>query len=295
MGIALIVTDRDSTELAQALAEHLPETSIQVWPKLDRPDVIQLAVLWKQPADILHNMPQLKAVCSLGAGVDFIEEDQSIPQHVPIYKTVTPRLQQEMAQYVLTYILEQQRQTDVYRQQQAQSQWQVHDLPARPQVGLLGLGEIAEYVADVLLKVGFSVQAYTKSSRHKTIETHQGSAGLQRVLANSDYVVNLLPLNPETRHILNAEHLGWCRRRPVLINAGRGAHVVEADVLQALDAGIISRAVLDVFIQEPLPTGHAFWKHPKITITPHNAARSDTDETAAAIVKLYRKLLSTDH
>ncbi|WP_395374274.1 2-hydroxyacid dehydrogenase [Marinicella sp. W31] len=294
MGIALIVTDRDSTELAKALAEHLPETSIQVWPDLPEPDAVHLAILWKQPPEILQDMPHLKAVSSLGAGVDFIEDDVSVPKHLPIHKIVTPRLQQEMAQYVAAYILQHYRQVELYKDQQKISQWHVHELPMQPKVGLLGLGEIAEYVADVLSRLGFSVQAYTKSSRHDTIKTHHGMEGLHRVLTDSDYVVNLLPLNVETRDILNAKHLAWCQRQPLLINAGRGGHVVEQDLIEAIDSGVISSAVLDVFVEEPLPRDHAFWKHSKITISPHNAARSDTCETAAVITQLYRSLMSTN-
>jgi len=294
MGIALIVTDRDCTELADALATLVPQTSVQVWPDIHQPEAVKLAVLWKQPQDVLTDMSQLQAVCSLGAGIDFIEDDASIPQQLPIYKTVTPRLQQEMAQYVLAYMLERHRETALYRRQQQQSQWRIHDVVEKPTAGLLGLGDIAAYVADLLLKLGFNVKAFTHNSQHETIPTFHGDAGLRAVLSDSDYIVNLLPLKPQTQGLLNFNRLAWCKRQPLLINAGRGGHVVEVDLIRALDEGVLSAAVLDVFVQEPLPTEHPFWQHPKITISPHNAARSDTQQTATAIADLYSRLFRPD-
>ena len=294
MAIALVVTDRDCTELAKALAQYLPQTTIEVWPDLRQKSDIKLAVLWKQPAHILQDMPQLQAVCSLGAGIDFIEADTSIPSHLPIHKTVTPRLQQEMAQYVLTYVLEHYREVAKYRQQQNQSEWRVHDLGTKPKVALLGLGEIAEYVAGILVQLSFEVEAYTHSSVHPSIPTHHGTSGLKRLVSDCDYLVNLLPLNSHTENILNLNLFQHCLRKPVLINAGRGGHQSEEDLLVALDTGLLNSAVLDVFSEEPLPADNPLWQHPKITITPHNAARSDRHQTALAIAQLYKELLTSD-
>ncbi len=129
--------------------------------------------------------------------------------------------------------------------------------------------------------------AFTQQQQHPSYPCFQGASGLQYVCENSDYLVVLLPLNAETSHIINKDTLKCCQPNCVLINVGRGHHINETDLINALDNYQLKKAVLDVFQQEPLPVDHPFWSHPKITITPHSSSRSDVTQTAQAIVNHY--------
>lgn len=288
MSIAIIVTDRDCASLMASISRYLPDVHIQLWPDLVDIKSISFAVLWKHPEGILTAMPGLKAVCSLGAGVDFIESDKNLPKNLPILRVVTLSLKQQMAQYVLAYLLSDYRLADDYIRQQKKQKWSVKPLPAESTiVALLGLGPIAEYLAHLLLKLGFQVKAFNCSSRHQLVPTYQGKGGLETVLSDCHYVINLLPLNADTQDILNKNNFALCQNKPLLINVGRGGHLIENDLIEALDDEILSGAVLDVFLNEPLSPDHQFWQHPKIVVTPHMAAISDIEETAQCIAQYY--------
>jgi glyoxylate/hydroxypyruvate reductase A len=132
--------------------------------------------------------------------------------------------------------------------------------------------------------------AWTAQQNHPRHRCFQGQAGLKKVCENSLYLVVLLPLNEQTQGIINQQTLSWCHTKTTLINVGRGGHVNEVDLLQALNLGLIKQAVLDVFNAEPLPINHPFWNHPKITLTPHSSSRSDVKQTAKEIVRMYQQL-----
>jgi glyoxylate/hydroxypyruvate reductase A len=292
MSIALIITDRNCDSLVKEILSIDPSLKIQVWPDIIHPDDVEFAVLWKQPANYLNQFTKLKAVTSLGAGTDFIESDPSLSSSVPILKIVTNGLKQQMAQYVLSYLLEEYRNHSLYRKQQKSNEWNIIELPESFKVGFLGLGEIAEFVAQQIKTLGFDVQAWTRSQIHPTIPCHHGQSGLEDVLSSSDCVVSLLPLNASTHGLINFQRFSLFKKESMLIQAGRGGQVVETDLIKALDEGLLKRAVLDVFQAEPLPKDNALWNHPKITITPHNSARSDSKQTAEKIVEYYLQLKS---
>ncbi|MCX7552533.1 glyoxylate/hydroxypyruvate reductase A [Marinicella sp. S1101] len=292
MSIAVIITDRNTDELCQLLASQLPEVQIQQWPDIPHPETVELAVLWDHPAGITQHMPKLKAVISMGAGMDHIEQDQHVSGHIKQARIVTPALQQNMAQYVLQHVLAFHRHGQAYRIQQSNQQWQVLEKnQPMPVIGFLGLGALGAFVADRCVDLGFKTIAWTQQQKHPEHPCFHGAEGLQKVCEGSDYLVVLLPLNPQTKHIINRELLSWCGQNLVLINVARGAHVDEAALLQILDSGGIKAAVLDVFQQEPLPAEHPFWQHPKITITPHSSSRSDVMQTAQQVVGYYRGLM----
>lgn len=294
MSIALIITDRPSDDLAHLLRQLLPDVSVQVWPDISDPDSVTLAVLWQHPEGVTDQFPNLKAVTSLGAGMDHLIADKAIDERYQQLRVMTLSLQQRMAQYVLAYVLQDWRNLNNYRQQQKQQQWQVLETDASPTVGFLGLGALGEFVADRCRDLGFNIVAWTRSQQHPAHPCFQGRSGLKKVCQASDYLVVLVPLNQDTREVINRETLSWCQPHTVLINVGRGGHVHEQDLIAALDNKVIRHAVLDVFVDEPLPEDHPFWTHDNITVTPHISARSDDNQTAAVIVDYYRAVSQSD-
>lgn len=296
MSVAVIITDRNTDQLCQYLRQLLPDTPIQQWPHIDHPESVKLAVLWNHPPGITKHFPQLSMVVSMGAGMDHIDADPHIPQAIKRDRLVTPVLQQNMAQYVLQQVLNEHRFAAAYRAQQRAEQWRVLEgNDAMPVIGFLGLGQLGGFVADRCADLGFPIIAWTARQQHPQYPCHHGIEGLQLVCGASRYLVVLLPLNADTHHIINQQSLAWCRPDATLINVGRGGHVDELALLKALDEGIIKQAVLDVFTEEPLPAGHPFWQHPKITLTPHSSSRSDVAQTAALIAEHYQALSTSSN
>ena len=289
MSIALIITDRNCDLLVQELKYLKPSLDIQVWPYIERPSEVTFAILWKQPKDYICQFKNLKAVTSLGAGVDFIESDKSIKANVPILRIVTQGLKQQMSQYVLSYLLPDFRKNNQYALHQSRTEWEVLEMPEKYQVGFLGLGEIGTFVAEIVKALGFEVKAWTQSQIHSSIECSHGEDGLKKILSESDCVVGLLPLNSNTKGLLNLERFKNFKNNSTFIQVGRGGQIVESDLIKALDQGLLKQAVIDVFENEPLPKESRLWSHSKITITPHNSARSDNKQTALEILKLYER------
>jgi glyoxylate/hydroxypyruvate reductase A len=292
MSIALVITDRSTDLLAQSLKALQPDLSIQVWPNIKNPESVELAVLWQQPPGILQQFSNLKAVTSFGAGIDFILIDPGLPKSIPVLRIVTKDLKQQMSQYVLAHLLSDYRKLNVYKKQQSQSNWRVHELPKQTTIGFLGLGEIGQFVAKQCQDLGFKVIAYTQQSTYGDVTYFHGEEGFKNVMQNSNYVVCLLPLSVETIGILDYKAFSYCQKQPMLIQAGRGQQLSEMDLLKALDEGLLKHAVLDVFNTEPLPNNHEFWDRKDITLTPHNAARSDVEQTAKEILCHYHHILN---
>ncbi len=284
MSIAIIVTDRCTKGLTQSLKSLQPDLKIQVWPDISDPDAIEFAVLWKQPREILARFKNLKAVTSLGAGIDFIVSDPSLPTNVSVHRIVTPILKQQMAQYILAYVLHDYRELNTYRVQQQNKLWKVNDVSPKT-IGFLGLGSIGKFVAEKFSDLGFETIAYTHRSKVEAIECFHQEEGLKHVMKNSDYIVCLLPLTSKTKGLLNKKHFAYCTKKPTLIHVGRGEQLVENDLIEALDKGVIEQAIIDVFASEPLPKDHVFWDRTDVRITPHNSARSDNQQTAQEIHK----------
>lgn len=234
---------------------------------------IDVAVVANPAPGLLARMPNLRFVQSLWAGVDGLLADGSVPDHLPLARLVDPNLATAMAEAVATHVLGLHRQLPTYRAQQAEAQWKPHHQPLAGEcpVGILGMGEMGKASAAMLRALGFPVAGWSRSA---------GPAALDEVLAKAHILVNLLPLTAETRHILAAPLFARMRPGAGLINFGRGGHQVVADIIAALDDGGLSHAVLDVFEAEPLPADSPLWRHPKVTITPHVAAETDS-RTAA--------------
>ncbi len=292
MTLAVVVTDRDSDQLCQQLSAMLPHVEIQQWPDIGAPEEVEFAVLWQHPVGITKQFPRLKAVTSLGAGTDHMDKDTAL-SGLPQHRIVTDSLKQLMAQFVLLHVLSDARHQLPYYLQQHKKQWQVleQDEPMKT-VGFIGLGALGSFVADRCADMGFRVLAWTAQSEHEEYPCYHGDSGLKQVIGESDYVVLLLPLSDQTRHIINERSLTWFKKEATLINVARGAHVDEAALCQALSQGHLKHAVLDVFEQEPLPESSPLWDLENITITPHISARSDAGQTALAIVELFNNYVS---
>ena len=279
-----------------AMAAELPGRRIVVAGEAFAPDEVRYAIVWKPPAGLLDDLAGLKAVFSLGAGVDHLLGEADLPD-VPIARVVDPDLTMRMTEWVTLQVLLHHRHQRDYDRQQAEKVWR--DLPqpaARDvRVGIMGLGVLGGDAAAVLARLGFRVAGWSRGPRTLPgIDCFHGEAGLASFLARTDILVVLLPLTPDTRGILNARLIAGLARDgalggPVLINAGRGGLQVEADILAALDAGVLKAASLDVFETEPLPAESPLWTHPAVTVTPHVAAESDPSAIARLIGSQIRR------
>ena len=255
---------------------------VRAAPDIGDPSAIHYACVWKPPAGLLATLPNLRAIFSLGAGVDHLMGDPSLPD-VPIVRIVDSDLTLRMTEYVVMHVLLHHRRMKLYERQQRERVWREHADPAASEVrvGIMGMGVLGRAAADALKGLGFRVAGWSRTDRTAPgIEMFSGAARLPPFLARTDILVCLLPLTPDTRGLLRYDLFRNLARDgtlggPALINAGRGGLQIEADILRALDNGTLTGASLDVFEQEPLPKDSPLWSHPKVYVTPHNAAQSD--------------------
>ena len=262
------------------------DLEVRIWPEIGNPTEIDYALVWRPEPGFLASLPNLKLILSLGAGVDHLLDDPQLPRHLPIVRLVDPHMTDAMSDYVVLQVLRLHRRDLDYRAQQEAGAWRELDQKnaVERRVGILGLGELGQDAAKKLKALGFDVAGWSRSERTISgVRCHAGVPGLTPLLGGSEILVCLLPLTAETEGILNARNLGLLPKGAALVNAARGAHLVEEDLLAALASGQISAAVLDVFREEPLPAGHPFWRHPRVILTPHVAAFTNP-ATAAPII-----------
>ncbi|WP_287496271.1 glyoxylate/hydroxypyruvate reductase A [Pandoraea sp. CB10b_02] len=291
MDILIFSPDGKTAAYETGLAEHLPHARIRGWQPGDSAAADYL-VLWKPNAEVLRPRERLKAIFNLGAGVDGVlgtqgEGAQRLPAGVPLVRLEDAGMADQMAQYVSAAALRYFRRLDEFDAQQSQAQWKflkpnrLSDFP----VAVLGYGTLGSHVARALKSFGFPVRAWSRSERRDDsgIALYHGDAGFEACVSGARILVNLLPLTPHTLDVLNARLFAKLAPGAFLINVARGAHLVEEDLLAALQSGQIAGATLDVFRTEPLPAGHPFWHTPGITVTPHISALTLRDETVAQI------------
>jgi glyoxylate/hydroxypyruvate reductase A len=258
---------------------------------------IGYAATWKHEPGALAGLPNLKAVFSLGAGVDHLFRDTELPD-VPLVRIVDPDLTLRMGEWVALHVLSHHREYERYAAQQRQRIWREnYDQPAASQVrvGLLGLGVLGRHAARVLGAIGFDLAGWSRSPREVAgVACFAGEKELPAFLARTDILVCLLPLTADTRGILNRDLFSKLARDgrlggPVILNAGRGGLQVESDILACLDDGTLKAATLDVFETEPLPPSSPLWLHPRVTITPHNSAMSAPEAVARQVAGQIRR------
>ena len=276
----------------------LPDMPIVVLGEPFDRRAVHYVASWKHPPGSLTGLPNLAAIFSLGAGVDFLFADDKLPE-APIARIVDPDLTTRMSEYIVLHCLSYLRQQRRYDSQQREKLWDDdRNQPAARsvRVGIMGLGELGQDAARKLTVMGFDVAGWSRSP--KTIEglqTFSGEDGMKAFLGRTDILVSLLPLTPDTRGIINAEMLSGLAQGgrlggPFLINAGRGGLQVADDILAALDTGTLKGATLDVFEVEPLPVESRLWSHPGVTVTPHNSAMSEPEAIATAVATQIRRL-----
>ncbi len=274
--------------LSKALFGHAAFNSFLHGKDHYAPQQIDYFVGFRPPHGFLKGLPRLKAIFSLGAGVDGFLRDPEFPRHLPVVRFVDETLQREMAQYVTMHALIIHRQQRSFDAAQKEGAWRQRML-ARPsrdvRIGILGMGDIGAVTAERLQMFDFQVFGWSRS--RKTVPGVTSFAGLQELpqfLAQCDIMVCMLPLTPETEGILDAKLFAGLPQGAWVMNVGRGGHCNEQDLVAALDSHHLGGAVLDVFQTEPLPEGHVLWSHPKVTVTPHIAGITDPRNASAFVV-----------
>jgi len=280
---------RDTTEpepWLAALAKQMPEREVRTFPDIEPRDDIEYALVYEPPPGLLASLPNLKAIFSMWAGIDHMAIDPKLPP-VPVIRMVERSMTATMTAHVVLQVLDLHTQAAFYRARQAERHWQQGELtaPWDRRVGILGLGSLGRDAAEKLAGLRFDVAGWSRSPKQiEDISCYHGEAGLAEFLARTDILVCLLPLTAATQGILNAEHFARLPRGAAIVNCARGGHLVEADLLAALNAGQLDGAALDVFDEEPLPEDHPFWGHPKIAVTPHIAAYSVPETAVESVV-----------
>ncbi|MGF1631536.1 MAG: 2-hydroxyacid dehydrogenase [Kiloniellaceae bacterium] len=290
----LIKTDIDrGNAWAEALAANYPELKTVNWPYKGDPAAIAYALVWQPPKGELKRYPNLKAIFSVGAGIDHLASDPDLPEGIPVVRMVEPGLTAGMSEYVTLAVLSHHRFMLDYAAQRREKIWEeIPQLPAEArQVGMLGLGVLGRDALETLKPFGFKLAGWSRSPKSITgVTCFHGSGGLDEFLAGTDILVCLLPLTAETEGLLNRQTFAKLPAGAAVINVGRGGQLVEEDLLEALESGQISGATLDVFRQEPLPEEHPFWEHPRIFITPHIASMTVPQSAVRAVVANIQRL-----
>ncbi|MGH1482558.1 MAG: 2-hydroxyacid dehydrogenase [Geminicoccales bacterium] len=290
----LFLSEADPVEEWQAaLLAEMPDLDFRTWPdQVGDPDDIDIALVWQPPAGELKRYRNLKAILSLGAGIDALLEDKTLPD-LPLVRMVDPSLTQTMADYVLLATLRHHRQFDFFEREQRRANW-AFAFPksvGETKVGIMGLGVLGQASALALQAQGFDVAGWSRSAKTlDKIETFHGSDQLDGFLARSEILVCLLPLTDDTRGILNRSLFEKLPKDACLINVARGPHLVDDDLIQALDNGRLAGATLDVFHSEPLPSDSPLWHHDQILITPHVASYCVAQTAAKGIANNIRRI-----
>jgi glyoxylate/hydroxypyruvate reductase A len=268
-----------------AIGELIPGLEARVWPDIGDPADIEYALVWKPPPGMLASLPNLKLILSLGAGVDHIFTDPQLPD-VPVVRLVDPHLVAAMSEYIVLSVMRLHRRDLEYAAQQQRREWKglAQKNADERRVAILGLGMIGADAATKLKGLGFQVAGWSRRPKEVPgVVSFHGDEGLARMLADTEILVCVLPLTEDTEGILSSRLFSMLPKGASIVNAGRGGHLVEEDLVPALDSGQLSAAVLDVFRSEPLAPEHPFWRHPRIVVTPHIGGMTNP-RTASKIV-----------
>jgi glyoxylate/hydroxypyruvate reductase A len=272
-------------------AEHAPDIEWRAWPDIGDAADIEYLAAWQAPDNLDEVLPNLKVLFALSAGVDQLDLSR-IPTTLPVVRLLDPGISQGMCEYACFSVLSLHRDMLRYRQQQTEGQWQAHRLvqASKRRVGVMGLGLQAQHILTSLKPFGFKLSGWARSQHQiEGVECYAGVDQLPAFLAQCDILLCVLPLTDQTEGILNKALFEQLPPGAALINMGRGGHLVESDLLDALDSGQLSAAVLDVLQQEPAAPDHPFWKHPNILVTPHIAAMTQPDSAFAGLLDNIRR------
>jgi glyoxylate/hydroxypyruvate reductase len=260
---------------------------------LGNTDDIEIALAWKPDPGLLASLKNLKMVVSLGMGVDHLLADNRVPPGVAITRIMDDGLVGQMSEYAIYWALRHHRDIDRYGESQRAAAWKVEPFKdtIHRRIGVMGLGTIGQDTASKFTALGFPTAGWSRTAKTLPgIETFYGAGGLAKFLARSDILIAVLPLTRETQGILNAKTFAALPKGAYLINMARGGHVVDDDLLAALESGQLSGAALDVFNTEPLPKDHPYWRHPKVRVTPHVAGSTNPRTAAPGVIENIKRL-----
>ncbi|WP_421670754.1 glyoxylate/hydroxypyruvate reductase GhrA [Rahnella sp. EDr1-12] len=281
----------DAKPWIDGITKRLPQANVRVWNAADD-EPADYALVWRPPHAMLAPRTQLKGIFALGAGVDAIltqeaRQPGTLPAGVPLIRLEDTGMALQMQEYALASVLRYFRRMDEYQLFQQQKQWRPLAPHSRSDftVGILGAGVLGSSVAKTLAGMKFTVRSWSRSAKSQEgVQSFFGDDQLEAFATGCKVLINLLPNTPHTAGILDHQLFTYLHHNAYLINLGRGGHLVEGDLLRALDSGQIAAATLDVFVEEPLPAMHPFWTHPRVSITPHVAADTLPEEAMDSIV-----------
>lgn len=294
----VIASDFENTgPWIDALKKAAPSVDVLNIDEVGDRSVVEFVLAWNYPCSLLREYPHLKTISSMGAGVDHLLRDPSLPEHINVVRLVDPKLSQDIFEFALAIIMNRLRMLTFCRENQQNGVWKrkrymrISDVHA----GIMGTGVIGSHIATGLQKSGFKVSGWGRTpGKPAAYRKYNGAGQLEEFLRSVNILICMLPLTPFTENILNRENMQMLPQGSWIINLGRGGHLVDQDLIDLLDSGHLAGANLDVFREEPLPPGHPFWSHPRIYLTPHIASIPDPDSVAPQIIENYHRTLKKE-
>jgi glyoxylate/hydroxypyruvate reductase A len=284
-------------QLINGIRAKLTNEEIREYPAVDNATDIDVAIIFRMERGFLNGFPNLKMISTTGAGVDHFLLDPDLPRHVPLVRVLDADFGARMADYVLTWILFYHREVAHFQAAQRKHEWAYKPIRSASEVkvSIMGLGQMGGLLARRLAYLGYTVNGWARS--RYTIDGVSCYAGFEefgQFLADTEILVNLLPLTTETRGILSKSTFDRLPAGSILISAGRGGHLIESDLMNALDSGQLRAATIDAFPVEPLPEAHPLWVHPNISVTPHCSSTPSAETIIDAFVENVRRLRAGD-
>lgn len=292
MSILVVFENKDPYPWKDKLKKKLAETEIETYPDVKDKSVVDFVICWKPKKNCLAQFPNIKVIQSVGASIDHITTTQVIDEKHMITRIIDNNLSIDMWEFLITVVLSQLKNKDVYARQQNSRIWEQQEYQSinNTTIGVLGLGKIGGYVAEQFAKAGFKVKGWSNSKKKiPLVKSFIGKDEFNDFLKKTNFLINLLPLTDDTEGILNKNTFSKLSKGTFLINVGKGEHLIENDLIEFLDNFHLSGALLDVFRVEPLPQSHQFWKHSKIQITPHIASLTNVESAVGQIIENYQR------
>ncbi len=291
--IAYISRDTDGVHWKKVLEAGFGPVDFRTLDSLGNKEDIEVVLAWKPPAGLIASFPNVKLIVSLGMGVDHLLADDRLPAGVPIVRIMDDGLVGQMSEYAIYWALRHHREIDRYAASQRARQWKPEDFvdTIDRRIGVMGLGSIGQDTAGKFAALGFPTAGWSRTAKSLPgIETFYGADGLQRFLARTDILIDVLPLTRDTHGLLDAKAFAALPKGAYFINMARGGHVVDDALLAALGSGQISGAALDVFNVEPLPQDHPYWTHPKVHVTPHIAGATNPRTASPGVIENIKRM-----
>jgi len=293
MALVIISKKKNQQIWRKALLSLMPDLDVRIYPDDDHREEVDFALVWHPPLGVFKHYPNLKAIASTGAGVDHILKDPSIKEDTIITRVVDDTLTRDMSLYLIAQVMNHVRGIAEYRLRQQVQMWQPENYlsEAKIRIGIMGMGILGTAAAIKFKCLGLRVHGWARNPKNiDDIKVYAGNNEYNEFLNNTDILICLLPLTPGTTNILNRQTFNQLPKEAFLINVARGEHLVDQDLVDAINANHLSGACLDVFREEPLPKEHVFWQHKKINITPHVASITSPEHVAPQILDNYQRL-----